>query len=205
MKLTRDYVYSVREVITLRELVETSCELYPDNTAFLFEKDGNICTVTYKQFMEDIRALATYLNTRGLSGARVAVSGKNSYTWALTYLAVAAGCGVVVPLDKDLSIEEAEFILHDSETAAVMISPEIEEKFSETDFCRKLYMKDIPQYISEGKKLLDEGNTSYADHHIDPNAMGILIYTSGTTGVAKGVMLSHRNICTDITYPLPSR
>lgn len=202
MKFRPDYVYSVREVITLRELVESSCELYTDNIAFTYSENDIIETVTYGQFIKDIRALATYLNANGFSGKRISVTGKNSYRWALTYLAVTAGCGVIVPLDKDLPIEDAEYILRDSETTAVMISPELEEKFAGTDFCKKLYMKNIPQYISEGNKLLEEGNTTYADHKIDPNAMGILIYTSGTTGVAKGVMLSQRNICSDITSVL---
>ena len=45
---------------------------------------------------------------------------------------------------------------------------------------------------------MEEGNTSYADHKIDPFALGVLLYTSGTTGVAKGVMLSQYNICSNI-------
>ena len=68
MKFRPDYVYSVREVITLRELVESSCELYTDNIAFTYSENDIIETVTYCQFIKDIRALATYLNANGFSG-----------------------------------------------------------------------------------------------------------------------------------------
>lgn len=202
MKLDRNYVYSVREVITFRELIESSCELYHDNTAFLYHKGDEIATVTYSEYLEDIKALSAYLNKNGFSGKRIAVTGKNSYNWALTYMAVGCGCGVVVPLDKDLPYDEAEYVLTDSETSAVMIAPELEEKFSEMTCCKKLFMKDMQEYISEGRRLISEGDTSYEDHKIAPDELGVLIYTSGTTGVAKGVMLSQRNICSDITSVL---
>lgn len=198
MKLNSKFVYSVREVITFKELIETSVERYANKEAFLFHKGDEIVTVTYQQYLDEIKALSAYLNSKGLSGKKIAVSGKNSYNWALTYMAVACGVGIIVPLDKDLPIDEAEYVLTDSGTSTVMVSEELEEKFENTLFCEKLYMKDMPLYIEEGKKLIENGDTSYEDHKIDPNGLSILIYTSGTTGVAKGVMLSQRNVCSNI-------
>lgn len=198
MKFNPKFVYSVREVITFRELIETSVERCAHNEAFLYRNGDGVVTVTYEQYLDQIKALATYLNSKGYQGKKIAVTGKNSYNWALTYMAVACGVGVIVPLDKDLPYDEAEYILKDSGSACVMVSEEIEEKLENLNICDKLYMKDIPQYIAEGKKLMQNGDTSYAEHTIDPNGLGILLYTSGTTGVAKGVMLSQRNICADI-------
>ena len=202
MKFNPKLVYPVRDVITIRELVESSCEKFADNTAFMYREEDEIIKVTYEKFIKDIRALSTYLNFSGLQGEKIAVTGRNSYYWALTYMAVACGCGVVVPLDKDLPLKEAEYILQESEAKALMVSPELEEKFECSDICRKFYMKNIPEYISEGCRLIEAGDRSYADYKIDPNGLGVLIYTSGTTGAAKGVMLSQRNICSDITSVL---
>ena len=52
--------------------------------------------------------------------------------------------------------------------------------------------------MEEGKKLVESGDRSFIDAEIYADEMSVLLFTSGTTGIAKGVMLSHRNICEDL-------
>ncbi|MCX8131083.1 MAG: AMP-binding protein [Clostridia bacterium] len=58
--------------------------------------------------------------------------------------------------------------------------------------------KSFNQLVERGKILIDSGNKSFIDAKIDSDAMNMLLFTSGTTDYAKGVMLSHKNICFDI-------
>ncbi|MBE6703936.1 MAG: hypothetical protein E7583_01595 [Ruminococcaceae bacterium] len=203
MKYTPKYVYNVREYRSIREMLETNCAEFAGKTAFLFRESGISLQISYERLLRDVRSLATYLCSLGLEGKHIAVTGKNSYYWAVTYLATVCGVGVIVPLDKDLSEKEIDFILEHSETDAVMISPELSEKFEGcADGRKKLYMNDILTYLHEGEELIKNGNRSYAEHKVDPYGMSAILYTSGTTGVAKGVMLSQNNIVSDIEHIL---
>lgn len=201
-KKIQQMVYDVADVTTIKELMERSADLYGSRPAFLYDKGGAVGEISYARVYREVVAFATYLRSILPEGARVAVTGKNSYHWALTYLAVTCGVGVIVPLDKDLMPEQITSLLADSEAQAVIYSPEQECKLKDYDGCIKLNMADMDEYICRGTTLVSEGDTSYKDHRIDPHALGVLLYTSGTTGVAKGVMLSQYNICFDLTHAL---
>ncbi len=192
-------VYDIRQISTIRELIETSADEFGNRPAFALKKDGKIFEVNYKTVISQVKAFSTFLNSKGLEGKRVAVIGKNSYHWVLTYLSVCSGTGVIVPIDKDLKAPEIANILNFSEADAVVYSDDVAERIEETGTkIQKYSMSQMDEYIEEGMDLLKEGDTTYKNHSIDPYALGILLYTSGTTGVAKGVMLSQYNICSDI-------
>lgn len=201
--MKNEMVYNVREITNIRELLEGSFEANPDNIAFLWRTEGDgVSQILYHTLMEDVRGFATYLNAQGLEGKKIAVIGQNCYGWALTYLTVCAGTGIIVPLDKELRADEIEALLIDSEASAVVYADAMSEKLDAclVPACTKINMKNIADHVAEGLRLIEEGDRSYAEHKIDPFGLGVLLYTSGTTGVAKGVMLSQYNICSDILH-----
>ncbi len=193
-------VYNVRNVCTLREMLETSVEEYGRNAAFVRkDKNGNLMEISYNEFFACVKSLAVYLCSVGLEGKKIAVIGRNSYEWALSYMAICCGVGVVVPIDKELKAPEVQNILSLSGADAVIYAPEMKEKVEGGEFNGFMLCKnELAQAVGKGRELIKNGDKSYENHTIDPYALGSLIYTSGTTGVAKGVMLSQYNICSDI-------
>lgn len=193
-------VYDVKNICTVRELIENSAEEFSQKVAFVIKnKDASLTKKLYCQVLDEVKYLATYLCSIGLEGKHIAIVGKNSYNWALSYLAVCCGVGVCVPVDKELKMPETKNILEMSDSDALIYSPEQREKIDECEFTgTKICMDSLEECIAKGKTLFENGDESYKNHKIDPFALGFLLYTSGTTGVAKGVMLSHYNICSDI-------
>jgi long-chain acyl-CoA synthetase len=205
--------FNFRPLTSLKDMIDQSEKLFGKKNAFLLKDgDGNHKGITYTEFKNNIDALGTALINLGLKDKNIAVIGENRYEWCVTYLATVNGTGTIVPLDKELPQAELENLLIRSETAAVVCSGKYAETLKKASgklASVKYYInmdleEDCEGFISYsrllklGNDLIKSGNRSFLDANIDPEAPNMLIFTSGTTELAKGVLLSHKNICSDI-------
>lgn len=194
--------HKVRIDSDFRDLVYSSAIDYGQQTAFQLRDR----TITYEQLKNDYQALAMAMLQSGLKNKRIAVIGENSYAWILTYLA-ASSIGVVVPIDKELSHEDMENFMDAAACSAVVADEKIMKKLQVPEDVMKLVISSngetdygmlLSEYIEKGYDRCYSGKTEFDDMHIDAEKMSILIFTSGTTGNAKGVMLSQKNILSNI-------
>ena len=218
MKKEKYEIYESKDYQNIREVIQDPVSKYPENIAFRIKEknDGKNVTykdITYKEFQEQINALGTELINMGLKNKRIAIISKNRYEWVLSYLAVLNGTGIAVPLDKGLPEQEIESSLQRSYADCVIFAEEyldIMKKMQKstkvtTFICMdKIDAKEnnfycLDDLIGKGRKLIKEGNREFIDAPIDNEKMSIILFTSGTTSLAKAVMLSHKNIASNIT------
>ncbi len=204
----------VQEFKDIKELIYNSAKTYANNIAFIVKhqegKNKTYENITYKMLLEQINALGTKLYSMGFKNKRIAILGRNRYEWALGHLTSLLGGIVSIPLDKDLQIDELESSLMRSKADAIYFDEKYIEKIEEiknrnnTNVKEYICMsklagyKDINTLKEEGQKLLEEGNKEYISAKIDENAMNILLFTSGTTSKSKAVMLSQKNIASNV-------
>ena len=213
--MKKNNVSEIKEVKDLKEIVYNSAEAYNDNTAFVIKhwkdrKNFEYENISYKRMLDDINKFGTGLFKKGFKGKRIAVIGKNRYEWVLTHLANLLGGIVSIPLDKDLQYEELENSLVRSKADAIVFDEKLTEiitkikEANKTQISEYISMDNLDGFTSlksimeEGEKAIAEGDREYIDYKIDENVMSILLFTSGTTSQSKAVMLSQKNVASNI-------
>lgn len=218
MKKLNSEVYKVDDVNDFRELLNRSAKKYPDHVAYEFKenlgkKDQKIVKKTYKEVKEEVEALGSSLLNFGLEGKKIALIGNNRYEWCESYFAVTTSNMVVVPLDKALPNGEIKSLIERSKADAVIYENKYSEVFEEIkgsgNSSLKFYINmdlkndengilSFRKLVDDGKKLIKNKKSKYQKIKIDNTKMSVLIFTSGTTNTAKGVMLSQKNITSNI-------
>jgi len=207
-------LYEVAKIRDLKEMLELSSMLFAQKNAFLIKHKGkeNYTPITYAKYKRDVDAFGTALTDCNLTGEKVALIGENRYEWAVTYLSVVNGMGIIVPIDKELPENEIQSLCERSEASAVIFSGKYIDVIKRIAITNKKlkYLIDMDisedqedvisynQLMKKGYSLIDGGDKRFLDAKINPEVMNILLFTSGTTADSKAVMLSHTNICADL-------
>ncbi|MDO4552678.1 MAG: AMP-binding protein [Bacillota bacterium] len=207
-------LYPTRPINNLKTMLDGSAALYANQTAFLVKDrpGGDYLPVSFRKLREYVDALGTALLDLGLAGKKIAVIGENRLEWVLTYLAVTNGVGIICPLDRELPAGEIHHLLVRAGVSAVVYSGKVEsavlEALDGVDTVEHRISMDaiapeedklsLPRLLRYGRQLMRQGDMRFSDAVIDPDAICTLLFTSGTTGLAKGVMLSHRNIASNV-------
>lgn len=174
----------------LNEVYAYSTQTFSSRTAF--RTYGDTSKMTYNDFRLLCETLSLKLTDMGIcEGDRVAILSENRPGWAVAFFSIAAHGRVAVPILPDASASEVENILKHSGCKAVFASKCLRVKLADCG-CDVL---DIE--MAEDSKASDT-NIFAPSNNPAPDTLAAIIYTSGTSGAAKGVMLSHENLCQNI-------
>jgi long-chain acyl-CoA synthetase len=176
---------------TLPELLDITVDRHGDRRAFT-SFDPDELTFTYAEIQDRIRRTASYLTSKGVKrGDCVAVTGKNSPEWGIAYLAVLYAAGTVVPIDNQLNLQDKLGLAKRARAKIVFADEEAYDGFADLAEERISLVREKPNYI------LDIDAELAPRPELREDDLAAILFTSGTTGVAKGVMLSHKNIVSD--------
>ncbi len=200
-KLKNYPLYEHQNFTNFRQLIIEKSKSSPDCTAFQYMNHGEIESVTYKHFYQDVNALETFLSSQGLRNRKIALLGENSYEWILSYFAVVVSSNIIVPLDKELSSEEISGLLAHSDAEVLIYSctyGDIAEAMLRRGLVSKIFnIADFSSFIKDGNEWIHSEDDAVGDDKTNEESVCSIIFTSGTTGKPKGVMLSQKGLMTD--------
>ena len=184
---------------TVSEMFSISVSRFADNNCFSdFDGEGGTKrTFTYREAKDKIDALSCFMRACGVEkGDRIAVSGKNSPEWAITYLAALYCSAIICPIDYALHEAEQENLLRRAEPKLFFVDEEKFEYYKNKDTPYKVYSLS-PKNKDDYVLSLRGEDCVKASSSPSENDTAAILFTSGTTGTPKGVMLSHKNLVSD--------
>ena len=188
---------------TIPELFLMSESKYADNVAFsVFEPDKKV--ITYRQAKEYIFNIASYLRDKGIKeGDKVALNGKNSPEWALSYFGILTSGAVVVPIDNQMKPDRFMRLSEYADVKFVIADFDVLEKIKAraNDWYNSLLGLGMLKGGSKDYVKVTEmrsENTLKERVKVSDDDIAAILFTSGTTGNEKGAMLTHRNIVSNV-------
>ncbi len=196
-----------RGIFTIPEMVERSARDFGPRKALSVFRNGSYQHLTYDELGFRVRLLAKALHSIGIKkGDKCAILGPNSPEWGQAYLGITSAGGICVPIDSLLKPHEFRHIFADTKTKVVFVARKFLDtilEVNEEHHFKKIILldPDVPPpegvesfeaFLARGKKAKGEPKRPKLKD------TAAIIYTSGTTGKAKGVMLSHENIMSDV-------
>ena len=183
---------------SIRELLEQMEKDYADLPAIKWPQGKEVQQKTYRELSRSSSLIRKALKAEGLSNDHIAIVGFSSIEWITSFFAITSGDNAAVLIDPLLPSNEIIDLLIRSDSKAVFLDPskmdlakEIEEKCPDIRKIFYLSSEQLDAFEKAGENSPEiPGNTG--------DKLAMIIFTSGTTGKSKGVMLSQKNLLSNV-------
>lgn len=195
----------------LFDIIEYQLEHFPQSASLAGHEDGKWRKYSTQEVIDTAHRVAAGLIAKGIqAGDRVGIiSSTNRPEWNLIDLGVLQLGGVDVPIYPTITEKDFTYIINHSECRLVFVSDEdlykkIQSIAEDCPTLEGVYMFDraegVPHWTDMLEPDVEKAKAIVAPYKekVDHESLATLIYTSGTTGVPKGVMLSHKNLVSNV-------
>ncbi len=193
-----------QDQLTLTAILKRSVQLFKDKPALSFVGEKEL---SYGEVGTAAEKVASFLNSKKISkGDKVAILSENMPNWGIAYFGISLAGAVIVPILPDFHPQEIKNILEHSDAEIIFVSLKIYEKVKDIntgeglEFVLLDNFSLIPPNITPADLKSTKQEYFWKDDMQLPDEtddLAVIIYTAGTTGSSKGVMLSHKNICSN--------
>ncbi|MFH1860330.1 MAG: long-chain fatty acid--CoA ligase [bacterium] len=189
--------------MTLDKILIEGARKFPDRWALVFERQrfryGQL-NVMVNQFVRALLILGVKKNDR------IAILLHNSHEFVVSYFAALRLGAIAVPINTMLSSKEINFILQDCSPALLITSSDFKDKLPEITFApAQTVLTDVKDKDKDyllWEQIIKGDNANEYPTAAQNEDVAVIIYTSGTTGNPKGVMLTHKNLLSNIVSSL---
>ncbi|MCP2519255.1 long-chain fatty acid--CoA ligase [Candidatus Aminicenantes bacterium AC-335-K20] len=200
---------------TLNQVFLNTVKNYPKENFVLYKDKGEYRGISTEEFKNMVEEFSLGLRELGVGkNDKIILLSENRPEWIISDLAILAFGGITVPIYPTLTAEQIVFIIDDSDAKVVIFSDEIQGEKIKSIKNKLSKVKHFISFISPpfegalsfsqirelGRKRKDKDPDLFEKSALEvkPDDLATIIYTSGTTGIPKGVMLTHKNILSNI-------
>ena len=183
--------------------------------------DYNGATLQYKDVARKIEKVHIFLEEAGVKkGDKIAICGRNSSHWGVTFLGILSYGAIVVPILHEFKADNIHHIVNHSDARMLYVGDRVWEEINEQEMPRLegiMLMTDFSVLVARNKKLLHAREhlneifgkkypKNFRPEHVkyykeqNPDELAMINYTSGTTSSSKGVMIPYRALWSNMTF-----
>jgi len=194
----------VIKTINLIQLLRDSVQKYGNRTALISEKQY----ITYSQLNRAINSVADIIKQSGIGkGDKVALMLPNIPEFVYSYFGALKNGAAIVPLNTSSTSFELTYLLNNSDSKILITQTSQIRKYQEAKdkllSCHQVIAVDSLNQNGEFFAGADNDDSSFCSVEINPEDPAVIIYTAGLTGKPLGALLTHRNLCEELSMIQP--